>query len=67
MGGFNVRIEKEHEEAWSSGKRTGHESERTWVRTPLVSLEGGKCNYLCKCSLSLKVFSALDWGTIPSP
>ncbi|AES91403.1 hypothetical protein MTR_4g113120 [Medicago truncatula] len=52
---------------WSSGKMTGLESERTRVRAPLVPLEGGKCKYLCKCSLSPKVFPTLDWGTIPSP
>jgi hypothetical protein len=34
--------------AWSSGKKTGLESERSRVRIPLVSLEGSKCNYLCK-------------------
>ncbi|MCI66696.1 hypothetical protein A2U01_0087954, partial [Trifolium medium] len=42
-------------------------SGRSRVQAPLVLLEGGKCNYLCKCSKSPKVFPALDWGTIPSP
>jgi hypothetical protein len=41
--------------AWSSGKKIGFESERSRIRAPLVSLEGGK------------VFPALDWSTIPSP
>ena len=34
--------------------------------TPAVPLKGGKCKYLCKCSLSPKIFPDLDWGTIPS-
>ena len=52
---------------WLQMKMTGLESERTRVRAPLMPLEGGKCKYLCKCSLSPEVFPALDWGTIPSP
>jgi hypothetical protein len=47
---------------WFSGKKIGLESERFWVRAPLVFMEGGKCNYLCKCSLSSKGLPYLGLG-----
>jgi hypothetical protein len=42
------------------GKKTCLESDKFWVRVPLVHLERDKYNYLYKYYLNLKIFSALN-------